>query len=218
MAEVAGYLRLRKGGPFVVIAAKVGSDDVEPLTAIESKLQSVDVHSAWQLLPDWQVGIVRVKSKQQLDKVVALVSRMAVDRVGISARFDDLREIPQALHFAKMTLLGRPNSTSRVTIFDGTILATAALAAPEVMVKSAGATLACFADLPDEEREILFETFWVWQETDAAVIAAAQRLCCHPNTVRYRLRRIEKRTGRSLSRPRDVAELCLAFEVQRRLI
>jgi GAF domain-containing protein len=218
LGEVAGYLRLRKDGPFVVIAAKVGSDDVEPLTAIESKLQSVDVHSAWQLLPDWQVGIVRVKSTQQLDKVVALVSRMAVDRVGISARFDDLREIPQALHFAKMTLLGRPNSTSRVSMFDGTILATAALAAPEVMVKSAGATLACFADLPDEEREILFETFWVWQETDAAVIAAAERLCCHPNTVRYRLRRIEKRTGRSLSRPRDVAELCLAFEVQRRLI
>ena len=218
LGEVAGYLRLRKDGPFVVIAAKVGSDDVEPLTAIESKLQSVDVHSAWQLLPDWQVGIVRVKSKQQLDKVVALVSRMAVDRVGISARFDDLREIPQALHFAKMTLLGRPNSTSRVSMFDGTILTTAALAAPEVMIKSAGATLACFADLPDEEREILFETFWVWQETDAAVIAAAERLCCHPNTVRYRLRRIEKRTGRSLSRPRDVAELCLAFEVQRRLI
>jgi DNA-binding PucR family transcriptional regulator len=85
-------------------------------------------------------------------------------------------------------------------------------------VKSAGATLACFGDLADEEREILFETFWVWQDTDAAVIAAAERLCCHPNTVRYRLRRIEKRTGRSLSRPTDVAELCLAFEVQRRLI
>jgi GAF domain len=40
--EVAGYLRLRKDGRFVVIAAKVGSDDDEPLTAIESKLQSVD--------------------------------------------------------------------------------------------------------------------------------------------------------------------------------
>jgi len=35
---------------------------------------------------------------------------------------------------------------------------------------------------------------------------------------RLRLRRIEKRTGRSLSRPRDVAELCLVFEVQRRLM
>ncbi|MFY9764116.1 MAG: helix-turn-helix domain-containing protein [Mycobacterium sp.] len=48
--------------------------------------------------------------------------------------------------------------------------------------------------------------------------ATAEALVCHPNTVRYRLRRIEKRTGRSLSRPRDVAELCLAFEVHRRLM
>jgi GAF domain-containing protein len=216
LAEVAGYLRLRKDGPFVVIAAEVRSDHVEPLTGIESKLRSLDVYSAWQLLPDWQVGIVCVKSEQQLDKVVALVTRMAVDRVGVSARFDDLRETPQALHFAKMTLLGRP--ASPVAVFDGTLLATAALAAPEVMAKSAGAALACFDDLSGEEREILFETFRVWQETGAAVIAAAERLCCHPNTVRYRLHRIEKRTGRSLSRPRDVAELCLAFEIYRRLI
>jgi hypothetical protein len=218
LAEVAGCLRLRKDGPFVVIAAEVRSDHVEPLMAIESKLHSVDIYSAWQLLPDWQVGIVCVASDRQFDKVVTVVSRMAADRVGISARFDDLRETPHALHFAKMTLRGRANSESPVAVFDGSILATAALAAPEVMVKSAGTVLACFEDLPDDEREILFETFRVWQENDASVGAAAERLCCHPNTVRYRLRRIEKRTGRSLSRPRDVVELCLAFEVQRRLM
>jgi hypothetical protein len=216
--EVAGYLRLPKDGPFVVVAAEVGSRGSEPLTVIESKLRSLDVYSAWRLLPDWQVGIVHVASERHFDQVVALVSRAAVDRVGVSARFDDLRETPRALHFAKMTLRGRPQHASPVAVFDGSILATAALADPEVMVKSAGTALACFGDLPDEEREILFETFRVWQDTDASVGAAAERLCCHPNTVRYRLRRIEQRTGRSLSRPRDVAELCLVFEVYRRLI
>ena len=50
--------------------------------------------------------------------------------------------------------------------------------------------------------------------SDASVAATAEALVCHPNTVRYRLRRIEKRTGRSRSRPRDVAELCLVFEAQ----
>jgi PucR C-terminal helix-turn-helix domain/GAF domain/GGDEF-like domain len=218
LCEVAGRLRLPKDGPFVVIAAEVGSRGSEALPIIESKLRSLDVYSAWRLLPDWQVGIVHVTSGEQLDKVVALVSRTAVDRVGVSALFNDLRETPQALHFAKMTLLGRPENASPVAVFNGTILTTAALAAPEVMVKSVGAALARFGDLPDEEREILFETFRVWQETDASVGTAAERLCCHPNTVRYRLRRIEQRTGRSLSRPRDIAELCLAFEVQRRLI
>ena len=65
---------------------------------------------------------------------------------------------------------------------------------------------------------MLFETFRVWQDNDASVRSAAAVLICHPNTVRHRLRRIEKRTGRSLSRPKDVAELCLAFEVYRRLM
>jgi hypothetical protein len=217
LSEIAGYLRLPKDGPFVVIAAEVSPGDSEPLPLIEPKLRSLDVYSAWRLLPDWQVGIVHLASEQQLDRVVALVSRTAVGRVGVSAQFNDLREAPQALHFAKVTLRGRPDA-STVAVFDGTILATAALAAPEVMVKSAGITLACFSDLPEEEREILFETFRVWQETEASVGAAAERLCCHPNTVRYRLRRIEKRTGLTLSRPRDVAELCLAFEIHRRLI
>ena len=218
LSEVAGYLRLPKDGPFVVIAAEVRSGGVEPLPAVGSKLRSLDMYSAWRLLPDWQVGIVHVASEQQLDKVIALLSRTALDRVGVSARFNDLRETPQALHFAKVTLRGRLDHACRVEVFDGTILATAALAAPDVMVKSTGTALNSFGDLPDEEREILFETFRVWEETDASVGAAAERLCCHPNTVRYRLRRIEKRTGRSLSRPRDVAELCLAFEVHRRLV
>jgi PucR C-terminal helix-turn-helix domain/GAF domain/GGDEF-like domain len=218
LGEVAGQLRLPKGGPFVVIAAEVRSPGRKPLPIIESKLRSLDVYSAWRLLPDWQVGIVHVGSERQLDKVVALVSRTAVDRVGVSASFTDLRDTPEAQHFAKMTLRGRPENASLVAVFDGTILATAALAAPEVMVKTAGNALACFDDLPEDEREILFETFRVWQETETSLSAAAERLCCHPNTVRYRLRRIEKRTRRSLSRPRDVVELCLAFEIYRRLM
>jgi PucR C-terminal helix-turn-helix domain/GAF domain/GGDEF-like domain len=218
LSEVAGHLRLPKDGPFVVIAAEVRPGGSEPLPLIEPKLRSLDVYSAWRLLPDWQVGIVHLASGQQLDKIVALVSRTAVDRVGVSAQFNDLRETPQALHFAKVTLRGQLNHTSLVAVFDGTILATAALAAPDVMVRSAAAALDPFVDLPDEEREILFETFRVWQETEASVGVAAERLNCHPNTVRYRLRRIEKRTGLSLSRPRDVAELCLAFEIHRRLV
>jgi DNA-binding PucR family transcriptional regulator len=115
-------------------------------------------------------------------------------------------------------LRGPIDSTSSVAVFDGSILATAAVSAPEVMVKTVGAALDCFGDLPDEEREMLFETFRVWQENAGSLNLVAQRFFCHVNTVRHRLRRIEKRTGRSLSRPRDVAELCLAFEVHRRLM
>jgi PucR C-terminal helix-turn-helix domain/GGDEF-like domain len=216
--EVANQLRLPTSGPFVVVAAEVSSVGREALPGIESKLRSLDVYSAWRLLPDLHIGIVHIHSQPQLDKVVALVSRLAAAPVGVSARYDDLRDTPQALHFAKVMLRSRRDCRSPVALFDGSILAAAAVSAPAVMVKSARAVLDGLADLTDEERDTLLETFRAWQDNEASADNAAKVLFCHPNTVRQRLRRIEKRTGRSLSRPRDVAELCLALEVHRTLI
>jgi hypothetical protein len=218
LRDVAGCLRLPINGPFVVVAAEVPTVGDEPLREIASKLRSLDIFSAWRLLPDVQVGVVHVKSDHKLDIVVALMSRTTTARVGVSAVFGDLRDTPRALRVARMMLRGPTDSTSSVAVFDGSILATAAVSAPEAMVQAVGAALDGFGDLPDEEREVLFETFRVWQDTDASVNGAAEVLVCHPNTVRHRLRRIEKHTGRSLSRPKDVAELCLALEVHRRLM
>ncbi|HEY4797069.1 MAG TPA: helix-turn-helix domain-containing protein, partial [Mycobacterium sp.] len=218
LRDAAGHLRLPINGPFVVITAQSPTVGDEPLPEIESKLRSLDIFSAWRLLPDLQVGIVHVNSDHKLDRVMALLSRTTTARVGVSAPFGDLRDTPRALHLARVMLRGPTDSTSSVALFDGSILATAAVSAPQAMVKTVAAVLDCFGDLPDHEREMLFETFRVWQDSDASVRGAADVLICHPNTVRHRLRRIEKRTGRSLSRPRDVAELCLAFEVHRRLM
>jgi hypothetical protein len=218
LREVAGSLRLPINGPFVVIAAHVRTAGDEPLPEIESKLRSLDIFSAWRLLPDVQVGIVHVESDRKLDRVVALMSRMTIARVGVSAAFKDLRDTPRALHVARVMLHGPTDSTSSVAVFDGSILATAAVSAPEAMIQTVAAALDGFGDLSDADREILFETFRVWQDNDASVRGAAEVLICHPNTVGHRLRRIEQHTGRSLSRPRDVAELCLAFEVHRRLM
>jgi PucR C-terminal helix-turn-helix domain/GGDEF-like domain/GAF domain len=218
LREVTGSLRLPVNGPFVVVAAQVPTVGDEPLREIESKLRSLDIFSAWRLLPDVQVGIVHVTSDRKRDVVVALLSRTTTARVGVSAVFGDLRDTPRALHVARIMLRGPTDSASSVAVFDGSILTTAAVSAPQVMVQTVGAALDCFGDLPDDERETLFETFRVWQDNDASMHRAAEVLTCHPNTVRHRLRRIEKRTGRSLSRPRDVAELCLAFEVHRRLM
>jgi DNA-binding PucR family transcriptional regulator len=86
------------------------------------------------------------------------------------------------------------------------------------MVELAEPVMECFADLSDEERQVLFETFRAWLDNDGSMRGAADVLFCHPNTVRYRMHRIEQRTGRYLTRPRDVAELCLIFEVSRRLM
>jgi hypothetical protein len=218
LRDIAGFLRLPTNGPFVVIAAQVSVAGEEPLPDIESKLRSLNISSAWSLLPDLQVGVARVTSGEKLDAMVALMSRMTTARVGVSAPFEDLRETPTALHVARVMLRSRGDSGSSVAVFDGSILAGAVVNAPEAMIRTVGPALDAFSDLPNEEREMLFETFRVWQDHDARVRDAAEALFCHPNTVRYRLRKIELRSGRSLSRPKDVVELYLAFEVHRRLM
>jgi PucR C-terminal helix-turn-helix domain/GGDEF-like domain/GAF domain len=217
LRDIAGFLRLPTNGPFVVIAAQVSVTGDEPLPDIQSKLRSLNISSAWSLLPDLQVGVARVTSDEKLDAIVSLMSRMTTARVGVSAPFEDLRETPTALHVARVMLRGR-GAGSSVAVFDGSILAAAVVSSPEAMIRTVGPALDGFSDLPDEEREMLFETFRVWQDHDACVRDAAEALFCHPNTVRYRLRKIEVRSGRSLSRPKDVVELYLAFEVHRRLM
>jgi diguanylate cyclase with GGDEF domain len=139
LRDLATKLRLPINGPFVVVAAQVSSSGGEPLPEIESKLRSLDIVSAWRLQPDLQVGIVHVACERKLGMVVALLSRMTTARVGVSASFDDLRDTPQALHVATVMLQGPTDSTSSIAVFDGSILATAAVSAPEAMIKTVGA-------------------------------------------------------------------------------
>src|SRR6185312_6525666 len=94
--EAADYLRLPAVGPYVVVAAEVAAIGSEALPEVESKLRSMDVYSAWRLLPDLQVGIVHVKTDKHLTSALALLSRLATTPVGVSSRFNDLRETAQA--------------------------------------------------------------------------------------------------------------------------
>jgi sugar diacid utilization regulator len=216
--DAADYLRLPTSGPFVVVAVEISDLSTGDPPDIEPMLRSLDVSSAWRVSPETQVGIVHVKSEKQFDDVLALLSRVAAGRVGVSARYDDLRGTPQALRFARTMLRGRADPSRRVSVFDASMLTSAAVAAPDVMVALAKPVLECFADMADEEREVLFETFRSWVDGDGSMRTVAEEMFCHANTVRHRLHRIERCTRRSLSRPRDIVELCLAFEVHRRLI
>ena len=57
----------------------------------------------------------------------------------------------------------------------------------------------------------------MWFDSGGSVVKTAEMLFVHRNTVRHRLRKLEERTGRSLNDPRWIAEVSLAFEIDRRL-
>jgi hypothetical protein len=218
--EAADLLRLPTSGPYVVVAAELRAIGKLGLPKIENKLSVRDIRSAWRLLPDLQVGIVHLRDspvRAALAALVELLRQVATARVGISPPFQGLTETSDALRFARLAVTGKPLTESLVAVFDDTPLAIAAVSAPEAMGKIRSSVLGPLDALPAEERTVLLNTFRAWVEAGGSTNETAGKIFCHPNTVRHRLRRIEELTGRSLSRPRDLAELCLAFEVERRL-
>ena len=218
--EAADLLRLPTSGPYVVVAAGLPAIGKLGLPTIENKFAIRDIRSAWRLLPDLQVGIVHLRGRstaKALGAIVEVLRQAATARVGISPPFQELSDTSEALGFARCALTSKASAESLVTVFDGTPLAVAAVSAPEAMARIKSSLLRRVDELAAQERTVLTDTFAAWLDAGGSANDAAAKLYCHPNTVRHRLRRIEELTGRSLSRPRDLAELCLVFEVDRQL-
>ena len=159
--------------------------------------------------------------KQQLqhthDALLTVLRRVATTPVGISPPFDDLAGTAQALRYARFALNARNPSGATVVVFDDSVLGVAAVSAPEVTSKIESVVLAGFESLPADDKDTLFTTLKAWIDHNGSLSDTAEALYCHPNTIRYRLRRIEQLSDRSLKVPRDLAELCLAVEVRERL-
>lgn len=211
--EVAQLLRLPQRGPFLVVAAQCPAIGKQALPGIAAMLRSIDIYSAWRLLPDLQTGIAHIPGDAERGALLELLGRVATTPVGLSPAFDDLADTAQALRYARVAVNARGRGPGAVTVFDDSLMAVAAVSAPEVTKKVADLVLGAFEDMMSEEKHVLFDTFRTWVYNDGSIANAAAQLYCHPNTVRYRLHRIEERTGRSLSVPRELAELCLAFEI-----
>ena len=211
--EIAQMLKLPVRGPYVAVAAECASLGRSALIGIEAKLNSLEIASAWRLLPDVELGLVYVRDDAMLDILKKTLARLAVNRIGLSSPFDDLRSTPQGVKYARIALSVEPRDGTLLATFEATPLSIAAVSAPDVMKQVSSAVLAGFADFDERERAVLFTTFRVWADAGGSISDAAQRLHCHANTVRHRLRRVEEVTGKSLGRPTELAELCLAFEV-----
>jgi hypothetical protein len=213
--ETAEILRISRRGPYVVVAAEVPDLGRQAIEDAEQRLRAEGFSSAWRLLPDLQVGIVVLRGPRPVERLVALLSGRARHRVGISPRYASLDQTLPGLRFARIAMSGAPPSSARVTVFDRAPLAVAAASTPEIMTHVVSAVLGSLNQLPAAERTLLLDTLEAWRDNGGSATQAARALFCHPNTVRHRLRRITAATGRSLTAPRDVAELCLALEASR---
>ncbi len=207
--EAAAVLDLPYEGQFVVVAAEPAAPGREALPGVLESLRRVGIGSAWRLGPDVEAGIISLRVPEHFPLLLATLREPGV-RVGLSSRFASLADTPHALHLARLTLAALPAAPA-LGQFEESPMAALVAASPrtahDVVDSVFGAVLALAAD----DRETLMATVAAWFEAAGSTAGAAERLFCHANTVRYRLRRFEKLTRRSLEDPRDTADIYAAM-------
>jgi hypothetical protein len=210
--EIADLLRLPRQGPFVVVAAESPQIGSEALPHVETGLRVRGIDSAWRLLPEMHIGVVRLPNEPDRRQLAEVLSGLAQRRVGVSPPYQRLTETATALRLARIAVDAARPGGQGVSFFDDHPLAVAAVSAPDAMQRVCRTVLGTVLDLPAEQSAILLETLTAWLDNAGSAESAARQMYCHPNTVRQRLRKLESCTGRSLADPRAAAELALALQ------
>lgn len=213
--EVAEALGMPLTGRFLVVVT--ASADLPPhATAdIDARLRRRGVRSTWRWQPDAQSCLLYLGPSVPEAAVLADLESDASTDMGVSGLFQHLRETPEAVHGARIALTALTHAGSRVVQYDTTPLAMLVSASPAEAKRVAGTVFGQLLALKRHESVVLIRTLRTWCENDGSPDRTAELLHCHANTVRYRLRRIESLTERSLRNPQDLAEIVTALNALR---
>ena len=207
--EAATLLGLPADGLLVVVAADTSGLAEASLRDVERRLGAHGIVSGWRLTPAQQLGIVSLRADRH-ETMLDVLRESVRARTGISPPYHSLADTPRALHLAQAALAGLPPGRAEVRAFNPSPLAALMVRDPDEGRRLAEQVLGPVLGLPAEDRTTLLETLDAYLDHDGSAERAAEVLYCHPNTVRYRLRRLQELTGRSLTDPHGVAELATA--------
>ncbi|MQY07719.1 PucR family transcriptional regulator [Actinomadura macrotermitis] len=202
-------LGLPERGPYLGVAAS-HHDDV---AALERGLLRQGLRSAWQPRADELAGIVAVPQPADAALALTTLDGLVSGRAGVSPPYSGLRDTADGLRLALLARAALPAGSRGAATLDERPVAALVAASPDLAGRLITAVLRPVLDHPDHEA--LLEALEVWLETGGSTAEVAARLFCHRNTVRNRLDRVERLTGRSLSRPADIATLYAALWAHR---
>lgn len=210
LGGTAASLGLPEQGPYVCVVADHGD-----VAVMEQAMLRGGLRSAWRPRPDGLAGIVALPGPTPvpgrahpsgLAAVLDVVGTAVTGRAGLSPAYTPLRESADALRLATLARASLPVGTHRAVTLDHDPAAALVAAGPDLALRLALTVLDPVLAAPD--RKDLMETLTAWLDSDTgSTTEIAEILYCHRNTVRNRLDRVSRLTGRSLLRPADVAAL-----------
>lgn len=167
--------------------------------------------AVWHSTPEAEIGIVAVEPNTDPHAVRQELASLP-HGIGMSPPVTGLRGIPAAARRARIAHRCLTPGATGVAVFGDRPLTALVAGAGELAAELADAVLADLRTLPPAEQDVLLKTLRTWYDEGGSAKATAERLFVHPNTVRYRVRRVQELTGRDLADPRGAAELYAAVE------
>ncbi len=213
--DITQLFDLPHDGTFAVVVAETGDLVRMALPDVECALDQGRMGSVWRLTPAYALGIVSIGATGHIDCLVEILCTHAGGRVGISPTFTGLENTARALHLAHVALASIPHGAATAVCFEDSPLSMLVAAAPDEAAAIAHHLLSPILELQVADRDLLLDTVDVWIGAGGSTKRAACALYCHPNTVRYRLQRVQTELRMSLTDPSALAELVVALRAWR---
>lgn len=209
--EAARSLRLLTEGTYLVLVADGVPSSLETLVASTARLEArrMSFHFGW--VGEELVGVVLLADRTA-EEVVALLHPLSSWKCG-AAVVDGLARVPRGTRLARMvtqSVVG-PGVHLLSSHWSAALLA----ANHELAEALADDVLRPLVALPPHERAAVFETLEAYLDGEGSMAEVAVRTLRHRNTVTNRLNTVERVTGLSLSKPKDIATLALAMQWHR---
>lgn len=170
----------------------------------------------WRMRADTQVALVALGTAG-LDELIETLRPQARAHAGVSPVVCTLAELGTARWLAELALRTCWSAEPEIALLDRRLPGALVVSQPRLAGRLGRTVLGPLYELDPAYRDVLLATLTTWLQCDGSASRAAARLYCHHNTVLNRLRRIERLTGRLLSRPNDLAEVVLALSAVRLL-
>lgn len=196
----------------VVAGITPDPDGSSPLEAAECVLDSLGAAGLIVAGEEGLQALVEPRDKESWREVVdAIAARFPGARLGVGRRLSSLDDARRSHHDALLVMRslqgGAANAEDGMVFYEGLDLD--AMLIGEVPRERWDAKAAELLE-PLATHPELRLTLFTYFDAELDAVEAAAQLHLHPNSLRYRLRRVEELLGRSLRHPSTIASLQLA--------
>ncbi len=206
--EARGLFEIAAGDRVACVVALSDGPHTDAAGAVEDRLERHGIRTRWHVRSGAAFGLLAGPLPGE-DALVDLIGSNPPGRVGVAASADGLAGFATAFQLALRAAQTLPRAHC------GVVAVTARL--PEVLLAGdSHVTPLLVAQtlgplLEHGQAETLLATLSALLRHDGSPTHAAAELFCHRNTVIYRMKQIERLTGRDLTDPRDKMLLWLAL-------